>query len=281
MGCFAALYILVARSQKMSADPHGLTLMIFVTGLAASLFNPLAFSAAMYPPRLLAMGTMIGVAAGIGIFGTTLAARSGAPASIINTVASLALSVPVVLAFVFFHQAPNGLQSAGLVFSLLAIVLLQAVSPSGKSGAVQSAPTRRLATPFFMALMFLGNGMAQFLQARLHHEGLGGFQSSALTMMYLAGSACSLIGLLLFRGRVNAGALRYGLFVGLASVSGNALILRALATTPASVVFPLVVCGPIVLTVLYARVIEGARLSLTQAWGLACGTLAVLMLTLG
>ncbi len=283
MGCFAALYILVARSQKKAADPHGLTLVIFVTGLAASLANPLAFLPAMYPPRLLAIGTLIGIAAGIGIFGTTLSARSGAPASVINTVASLALCVPVALAFVFFHQAPNGLQSIGLVLSLLAIALLQAFShssPAGADPAIPSGPSRRLATAFFMALMFLGNGMAQFLQARLHHEGLDGLQSSALTMMYLAGTACSVLSLLFFRGRINSGALRYGLAVGLASVSGNALILRALATTPASVVFPLIVCGPIVLTVVYARVIEGARLSPIQAWGLSCGAVAVLMLTL-
>jgi drug/metabolite transporter (DMT)-like permease len=282
MACFTALYILVAHSQKKQADPHGLTLLVFVTGFVVSAISSLPFSTALYPSRLITIGILMGVSAGIGLFGVTLSARAGAPASVINTVASLSLAIPIFLALLLYHQVPKGAQSIGLLFSVLAILLLQGVSGSdspASPAASKSSLLCRVVGTIYMALIFLGNGTAQFLQARLHHVGLGGLQSSALTMMYLAGALCSVVALFLFSGRVNPGALRYGCMVGLASYSGNFTTLHALATMPANVVFPLVICGPIVVTVLYTRFIEGFRLSRRQSWGLACGTVAVLMLT--
>lgn len=74
-----------------------------------------------------------------------------------------------------------------------------------------------------MALMFLGNGLVQFLQTRLHDDELGALQSSVITMMFIAGVICSAIALLLFRGRVNRSSLHYGCMVGLASFFGQRL----------------------------------------------------------
>lgn len=282
MVCFAALYILVGHSQKRKADPHGLTLLVFLTGLAMSLVRADAFAAELYPGRLVLIGTLIGVAAGVGIFGTSLSAHAGVPTSIVNTVASLALTVPIVLALVLFHQMPRAAQWLGLGLAVTAILLLQGVRPAGgtEAGAGASAGRQALRA-VYMTLMFLGNGLAQFLQARLHHEGLGGFQAQALTLMYLAGAVCSAGALAVFRGRINGGALRYGCGVGMASFFGNFCVLHALATLPASVVFPVAICGPIVLTVIFSRVVEGDRLSARQGWGLASGAAALLMLTVG
>lgn len=280
MVCFSALYIVVAHSQKSLVDPRGLTLLAFGTGLLVSLVTSLPLSAAMYPRSLLAIGILIGATAGVGLLGISLSAGAGAPASVINTVASLALAIPILLAMLFYHQWPKASQSVGLLFAVIAIVLLNGASSDVRRS---SAPTfdlgHRLKRVSYMALIFLGNGAAQFFQARLHQVGLDAFQSSALVMMYLSGAVFCLGMLLLFHGRLDLASLRYGAAVGLASYAGNFAVLRALATTPTHIVFPLVICGPIVLTVFYTRFVEGSRLSIRQSCGLACGVLAVLTLT--
>src|ERR1019366_388150 len=97
MVCFSALYIIVAHSQRSHVDPHGLTLLAFVTGLLVSLVSALPLSAAMYPRSLLVIGILIGATAGVGLLGISLSAGAGAPASVINMVASLALAIPILL----------------------------------------------------------------------------------------------------------------------------------------------------------------------------------------
>ncbi len=279
--CFTALYIIVSRSQGVRVNPQGLTLLVFCTGLALSVANAMPFSVGMYPPPLVWTGALIGAAAGVGLLGTALSARAGIQTGVINTVASLALAVPIVLAFAFYNQRPRPFQAVGLLLSLVAIVLLNGIPLKGPiSSGARLGFKERTARSGSMALIFLGNGTAQFFQARLHHLGLDALQPSALVMMYLSGTVFCAGMLVLFRGEVSLAALRFGGLVGLASYAGNFCVLRALASAPSHVVFPLVICGPIVLTVLYSRLFERIRLNASQAWGLVCGMLAVAMLSL-
>lgn len=277
--CFTALYLVVGWSQKKHVDPYGLTFLIFLSGLLLSSFASIPFSPAQYPRQLLIIGTMIGTTAGVGLFGTALSANAGVPVSIINTVASLALAIPVLMAFFLYQEIPQRHQAVGLLLSLVAIVLLQ-----GRSAGISTPSSRKgrgsILTMLWMMLIFLGNGSAQFFQARLHLAGLDALQPSALVMMYISGAIFSAGALLVFRGRIDRQAWVYGAAVGLASYAGNFSVLRALGVLHPHVVFPVVICGPIILTALYSRMFEGIRLSSRQSFGLTCGIAAVLLLTI-
>ncbi|MGI8746496.1 MAG: EamA family transporter [Bryobacteraceae bacterium] len=276
--CFTALYLVVGRSQEKHVDPYGLTVLIFLAGLVLSFLASMPFSPVQYPRQLLITGTMMGTTAGIGLFGIALSAKAGVPVSVINTVASLALAIPVLLALIFYREIPQSYQTVGLLLSLVAIVLLQG-SSAGTSAPPSWGSRGSIITMLWMMLIFLGNGSAQFFQARLHLAGLDALQSSALVMMYISGAIFSTGALLVFRGRVDRRAWGYGAAVGLASYAGNFSVLRALGALPPHIVFPVVICGPIILTVLYARVFEGVRLTGRQSVGLTCGVAAVLLLT--
>ena len=133
----------------------------------------------------------------------------------------------------------------------------------------------------WLAVGFLGNGFAQFLQKYLHAAGLGQFQASALVAMYAAGAMFSLVLLLGFRGRVWLREVAFGVGVGLCSYLGNFAVLRALGDLPAYTVFPVIVGGPIVVVALTAWLFFGERLSPSVKSGILCGLVAIVLLTWG
>jgi len=123
--CFSALYVLVERSQKCKADPMGLNLVAFA---AAALFSVVAaggIRSGHFPGLLLAIGGIIGLSAGLGLLGITLAVRSGLSISIVNTGVSLSLVVPIVLSLAIYGEVPGARKAVGLAFAAASILLIQ------------------------------------------------------------------------------------------------------------------------------------------------------------
>lgn len=133
----------------------------------------------------------------------------------------------------------------------------------------------------WLAVGFLGNGLAQFFQKHLHASGLGEHQASTLVIMYLAGAAFALLITLWFRGRVGQPERLAGLGVGFCSYAGNFAVLRALGELPAYVVFPVVVAGPILIVALFSALVLGEQLSKSAIAGVLCGMAGAVLLTLG
>jgi drug/metabolite transporter (DMT)-like permease len=123
---FSALYLLLDDSQKrQKTDPMGLNLMVFSVGVISGLLADGGIRPAHFPLKLLAVGSLMGLAAGFGLLGVTLAARSGLSISVINTSVSLTLAVPVVLSFLFYREVPGLRKAVGLLLAALCIFLIQ------------------------------------------------------------------------------------------------------------------------------------------------------------
>ncbi len=103
----------------------GINLAAFVTGTIVSLAFALPVSAASFPVRLLFIGSMIGVTAGLGLLATTLAVRAGAPVSIVNGAVSLCLIVPVLLSSLLYGEIPGIRKWVGVALATVSIVLIQ------------------------------------------------------------------------------------------------------------------------------------------------------------
>ncbi len=122
---FSAFYLLVDRSQKRKNDAMGLNLATFLTGAVLSVAAAGGVRAEDFPSRLLVVGLLIGVTAGIGLLGITLAVRTGASITIVNTAMSLSLCVPIVLSLALYGEHPGPRKTAGLALAGLSIVLMQ------------------------------------------------------------------------------------------------------------------------------------------------------------
>jgi drug/metabolite transporter (DMT)-like permease len=122
---FTAFYLLLGRSQKSSTSPTGLNLAAFCAGTVLSGAAALPLQASDFPRAVAVIGALIGVTAGLGLLGITLAVRSGVVLSIVNTTASLSLAVPILLSFAWYGEGPSPRKWAGLVLAGLSIVLIQ------------------------------------------------------------------------------------------------------------------------------------------------------------
>jgi len=125
IGFFSAMYLLLGHSQKRGAEPMGINLAAFITGAIVSLLFALPVSTASFPSRLVLVGSLIGITAGLGLLATTIAVRAGVPVSIVNGAVSLCLIVPVLLSSFLFHEMPGPRKWAGVALAAVAIVLIQ------------------------------------------------------------------------------------------------------------------------------------------------------------
>jgi uncharacterized phosphosugar-binding protein len=75
----------------------GLNLMILSAGTLLGVLADGGIRPAHSPLKLLAVGSLMGLAAGFGLLGITLSARCGLSVNVINTTVSLTLAVPIVL----------------------------------------------------------------------------------------------------------------------------------------------------------------------------------------
>jgi drug/metabolite transporter (DMT)-like permease len=125
IACFATLYLTVSESQEKGASPYGITVVTFLVGFCLSTASSLPLTFDRFPRKLIGLGLLIGLCAGVGMMGITMAAKSGLSASTINVAAGLALAVPVVAALIVYREAPTGKQWIGLFFTGIAIYLMQ------------------------------------------------------------------------------------------------------------------------------------------------------------
>jgi drug/metabolite transporter (DMT)-like permease len=127
--CFSAFYLVLDFSQRRKADALGLNLATFLTGVLLSVAAAGGIRAGQFPPTLLAIGSLIGITAGFGLLGITLAVRSGMSISLVNTAVSLSLGLPIVLSLALYGEAPGLRKTLGLAFAVASIYLIQRERP--------------------------------------------------------------------------------------------------------------------------------------------------------
>lgn len=127
--CFSAFYLVLDLSQRRKADALGLNLATFLTGTLLSVVATGGIHAGRFPPALLAIGSLIGITAGFGLLGITLAVRSGMSISVVNTAVSLSLALPIVLSLALYGEVPGLRKTVGLVFAVASIYLIQRERP--------------------------------------------------------------------------------------------------------------------------------------------------------
>ena len=124
-GFFTSMYLLLGHSQKRGVEPMGLNLAAFLTGALVSVLMAVPVGPASFPGRLVLVGSLIGITAGLGLLATTIAVRAGVPVAIVNGAVSLCLIVPVLLSAMLYHETPGPRKWAGIALAAAAIVLIQ------------------------------------------------------------------------------------------------------------------------------------------------------------
>lgn len=121
---YSGIYLLLGGSQKQKGNPPGINLVIYCTGGVLSALSALPLHAAEFPRGVQFTGTMLGITSVIGLLATILAMKVGVAVSIVNTVLSLAMIVPIVLSMAFYGEIPHTRTVAGIVLAGVAVVLI-------------------------------------------------------------------------------------------------------------------------------------------------------------
>ena len=122
---FTGFYLLLSLSQKRGNDALGVSLATCCAATAFSVGAAVPLAPAQFPLQLLWIGPAIGLMGGLGLLGIIMALRAGTAITVVNTVVSLSLAVPIILSLCFYGEAPTGRKFAGMVFAVASIVLLQ------------------------------------------------------------------------------------------------------------------------------------------------------------
>ena len=123
--CFSALYLLVGYANRRGAEPRGMSFAAFAAGTLLSFAAAQMPGSAHYPAGVVWIGSAIGIGAGFGLLGITMAVASKLPVTVVNTVVSLSLALPILLSLVLYKEVPSTRKSCGLAFAAASIVLIQ------------------------------------------------------------------------------------------------------------------------------------------------------------
>jgi drug/metabolite transporter (DMT)-like permease len=122
---FSAFYLVLGASQKRNSDPTGLNLVGALVGAMLSMASTYPLRVSAFPRGVVLTGLLIGVTALLGFLGTIMALRSAIPISVVNTIMSLAMVVPVVLSMFFYHEVPHVKTLAGIGLAGVSVYLVK------------------------------------------------------------------------------------------------------------------------------------------------------------
>lgn len=210
------------------------------------------------------------------IFFSTLAFACG-PMAVSALFIQYSLILPTLFGVVFCRERPGVLAGIGVL--LLFVSLLLTESPKRAAGG------RRWL--LYILLAFVGNGMCSVLQKlhQLRYPGQYRFELLECSML----GVILLSALLLIPLRRTAAerpaalcrsAARYALPAGLCNGIVNYLVVVLVNRMAASVIFPVITAGGVVLTFLVSQLVYREKLRVGQYVGYALGVLSVVLLNL-
>ncbi len=199
--------------------------------------------------------------------------------SLTTLITSYSLLIPTFYGMIFRHEPIGTTMIVGIV--LLAISLFL-INMEKKEGEEPKKITPRWI--FFVSLAFLGNGFCSTTQ-RMQLDAFGGegtveFMLIALAVAFVFFFACTLI---FERKEWKASLSRgwyFGLLCGVANGCSNLFCMLLNPLMPASIMYPLISAGGIVVTALVSVLVFKERLSRTQWIGMAVGIASVVFLNL-
>ena len=210
-----------------------------------------------------------------------LAIRNGSLAKT-TLVTSYSLLVPALAGLVFLREPLKPTLAAGMI----ALVLSLWLTNHRRSEPNRIGQPVTLKWVVCVALGFAGNGLCSTVQKLAPHYTKGGELNQTMYMIAALGlSSVVLITASLLTGETQPRTtLRHGaplaLVCGLCNAGVNLLVLYLNARIPASVMFPAISAGQIILVCAYALLLCRERFTKKQWTGFAVGVLAVVLLNI-
>lgn len=196
-------------------------------------------------------------------------------AGIAMSTAALRMSValPVALSMVLFGEVPSLNQGLGIVFTLLAIVLITLSGRATGDGVTESAAV-------LLLLVFLTGGGA-YATLKLFTELCPAPEKEALlTLIFLSALIMSWVTVAFGKHRFRRADIANGLAIGTCNVTSNGMVLLALQTVPGVLAFPFVNTSVLLSTAFLGTVVWRERPGGFGYLSIAASIIAIVLLTI-
>lgn len=188
--------------------------------------------------------------------------------SLSATFMKLGVVIPVVLSIIFLGERIDGLAFLGIIFSLIAIIVIN------KS---DDAEKRTIKINLIVLLILAGGG--DFLTKLFQNYGVTEFKNLYLFYTFLTGLIISTIMLLVKNPRFKVWDLFYGVMVGIPNVLMPDFLIKGLETVKGAVAFPMVSAGTIVISSIIGMVFFKERLGKKEKAGIVMMVVAIILLS--
>lgn len=188
--------------------------------------------------------------------------------SLSATFMKLGVVIPVVLSIIFLGERIDGLAFLGIIFSLIAIIVIN------KS---DDAEKRTIKINLIVLLILAGGG--DFLTKLFQNYGVTEFKNLYLFYTFLTGLIISTIMLLVKNPRFKVWDLFYGVMVGIPNVLMPDFLIKGLETVKGAVAFPMVSAGIIVISSIIGMVFFKERLGKKEKAGIVMMVVAIILLS--
>lgn len=266
--------VITKEYERKVANPDTLIFTCIVCFAATAFFTVQSGFRLHFVPALLPYSIGFAIAYGAATIGTVGAIGTG-PLSVTMLIGSYSLLIPTFYGIFFLHDPVKLLFVVGLVLLLVSLFLIN----FNKNESMRFSRVWLV----YVLLYFVGNGMCSTVQ-KMQQVAFEGAYKSEFMIVSLVLVGVSLLAFSALRGTVTVEKLRvslkYGISHGLANGLLNYLVMVASALIPASVLYPGISAGGIVLTFICALTIYKERLSAMQLVGYLFGTASVVLLNL-
>lgn len=188
--------------------------------------------------------------------------------SLSATFMKLGVVIPVVLSIIFLGERIDGLAFLGIIFSLIAIIVIN------KS---DDAEKKTIKINLIVLLILAGGG--DFLTKLFQNYGVTEFKNLYLFYTFLTGLIISTIMLLVKNPRFKVWDLFYGVMVGIPNVLMPDFLIKGLETVKGAVAFPMVSAGTIVISSIIGMVFFKERLGKKEKAGIVMMVIAIILLS--
>ena len=185
----------------------------------------------------------------------------------------LGVIVPTLLSIVLFHENPSAACYVGIAIAVAAIIVM---------GLAKKEPHEagRHSNYFWLVIHLLCGGITE--TANKLFDEFGTTQSKTLFLLMIFGAALlfCVVWMIISKGKIRAKDAAIGVALGIPNYFTSRLILGALETVPAVVVFPVYSVGTIVAITLIGLFFYKEKLNRVQVLGIAMILLALVLLNL-
>ncbi len=199
------------------------------------------------------------------------------PMSISSLMESFSLIIPTLYGLIFMGDPVGPLLVTGLLILAVSIVLVN----------FEKKEEKKIKPIWFLyiGMTFFGNGMCSVVQKMQQDNCLGAYKNEFMIVALFAVFAVLSIFALIFERKEILPAMKYALPFGGLCGFGNGIanlcvMLLVTMKMPASVMFPTISAGGIIVSYLLARLIYKEKLNRLQDVGVFLGIVAVILLNL-